>query len=218
VGRAGEETRFGVLPILALNILKAYLGFEPFFKIPEPEKLPRYHEYPDGRTPPGRMGAGGYAMRVRLAMINAKAFSYDGVIAVVDRDGKCNKDRIKELREGRDRAHEYGSLIPCALGVAIETIEAWILGDREALKQGLGFSPARPVAHPEKIWGNEGSGNHPKDRIRDLFAQDDSERSDPEMVRDVVSLADPATLKRTCPAGFAPFAEEVETNIGLVFR
>lgn len=92
----------------------------------------------------------------------------------------------------------------------LRMIEAWALGDRAALKavaQKNGDASAIPK-HPEEAWGDEAdrASGHPKCLLRRALGRDPT----PQDFADLADSASVAVLRSTCPASFAPFADEVD--------
>ncbi len=92
----------------------------------------------------------------------------------------------------------------------LRMIEAWALGDGAAVEEvaGKGGDPAAIPAHPEEAWGDEkerGSA-HPKCLIRRALGRDPRAQDFADLARE----ADVEALRVSCPASFAPFADEAE--------
>jgi hypothetical protein len=88
-------------------------------------------------------------------------------------------------------------------------IEAWALGDREALAQLLEVDVSElDYGNPEELWGNEHApnSNHPKAVWRRL--------TDGMIAHaEVAAASDPEVLRDTCPESFAAFADDVAAAV-----
>jgi hypothetical protein len=137
-------------------------------------------------------------------------------VILVDRDGKrVGGDRLTKLREGRRTA---ASEVPtcAAVGVAIETIEAWLLADEGAMTEVIGVNIARQP-DPETLDGAKGTPRHPKAvleacmtpaKARGLRAAD--------IKRRIAEAADLKVVEARCSAGFGRFAQEVRSELGHI--
>ncbi|MBM4397859.1 MAG: DUF4276 family protein, partial [Deltaproteobacteria bacterium] len=135
----------------------------------------RFRREPDweNRRLPWLRGSRGLAAKVLLALKESAREGVDAVVVVVDRDGRgTNGEKLKRLRDGRDLARREGLTLPAALGVAIETMEAWLLADQRALSEAIG-SKVRLQPSPENLCGEKGSDRHPKTRLDRLAAGQD---------------------------------------------
>lgn len=134
------------------------------------------------------------------------------IVAVSDRDGKENSDRIEGLNEGRE--YVARSRKPCAVGVAIETIEAWLLADEQALREGLENPAISRQKDPESLTSrDETSANSPKGCLNQLIdeSQEGAASSDyPELYAAIARAIDLDVLIKRCPEGFVPFAAQVK--------
>ncbi|MEL6349837.1 MAG: hypothetical protein AAFV53_42430 [Myxococcota bacterium] len=106
----------------------------------EPRKFGRVHGGRDSH------GLSGFAKKVYRALKDAELDGETALIIVVDRDGTPRRSRFDELDEGCTAA---GSTVPCAIGVAQEMVEAWLLGDPGAFQRAFGADAARPPHDPE---------------------------------------------------------------------
>lgn len=149
----------------------------------------------------------GYKKKVLAAALEARKAGYMGVIVLIDRDRKPAKETLLPLQQGRDAAAERG-LPVVAVGVAVETFDAWMIADGKAIGQA-GGNDARSHPHPEKLTGEENSGNHPKDKAHELFPGGALS----EKYRLVARHLRLDVLERCCPEGFKPFADEVRERI-----
>lgn len=139
---------------------------------------------------------------------------------LVDADRRA-QERLKRLRELRERFHGKGVRfhVPVALGVAVETIEAWLLADEDALARVLGVRQ-RPehIGSPEDLRGARGGADDPKARLNSWLRHDtQSPRSFLQQVNALIREIDLDVVAQRCPRGFAPFREDVLRNLGPLF-
>ncbi len=150
---------------------------------------------------------GGYKGKVLAAMVTADNESFDGLIFVIDRDR--DSERPGELKSGREEARRKEVAIPTALGCCIETIEAWLLADRDAVSEALGVSRNEVARNPENLDGKEGSGRHPKDEMDRLHRLSSDDLDWVTLYKNIAATADLSELARHCPKGFKPFLDEL---------
>lgn len=108
-------------------------------------------------SPRRRMGTSlrGYRAKAEaLAKIAEATTAYGAAVMLVDRDHEEEQARGEALGRGVEDA---GRAKMCAVGEAVEDIEAWILADAGLLTRAL------PVPC-EQLWGSEADAesNHPK--------------------------------------------------------
>lgn len=149
-----------------------------------------------------------YAKKVRRAIQLARQDGYQALAVVIDRDRKKDADRIVPLRDGRD-AMASGSFPACAVGMAVEAFDAWMIADGKAVRTAEG-DPAKTHPKPESLAGKEGTGDHPKDMAAVIFG---SKAGLGDKYAVVAQHVDLDQLAKTCPKGFAPFAEDVRRHI-----
>ncbi len=141
----------------------------------------------------------------------------DAVVAVVD-SADDPRGRLKQLQDGR-RLAEQDNLplsLRCAVGVAIQEIEAWLLADEDARCCGFGDDvgrrslPSSPedIADPKTTFA-EFQGDCLTARPKEFDAHLIRRAIVDNMRIDVVA--------RRCPAGFEPFKREIEERIGPLF-
>jgi hypothetical protein len=206
IGTAGQpsvlphEAREGVVQVLVRRVLDApasELEFKPravrdFPKEPGKFKGPRLE---------------GDARKAYRAYQLAR-FDHDGMIMVRDSDN-TGDERLAQMEAGIAAARQRsGPRIPHACGLAIQTIEAWVLGALACRDQPV---PALPRGKAiEELWGsaNDPGSNHPRPlcrrALRDIHMSDDLSGKVA-----VVEDCDLAGLERACPGGFARFARDV---------
>lgn len=171
------------------------------------------------REPPHHLQTRKAAQALALASVlgaDALVFACDadkahGAARAVER-----RRRLRELRESIEAGFAHAratdpeaTRVLTAAAVPARMIEAWALGDREALAELLGSSGAtldyRP---PEELWGDEDDrdSNHPKCVWRRTTGKRITHAEIGERAR-------PKVLERTCPESFAPFARDVESAL-----
>jgi hypothetical protein len=131
--------------------------------------------------------------------------TFDAVVVVVDRDGPRNAERLAEMQQGRDL---YGdSRFPCALGVAVEAFDAWMIADRAGI-EAAGGDGTKAHTNPESV-------RHPKDQADAIFGTRGGAGLGPKYTI-IADKTDLARLEECCPKGFKPFADEIRQRIGRV--
>lgn len=155
-----------------------------------------------------RKHSGGYAGKVRAAMVQADTEGFDALVFVMDRDRDAGRPR--ELEKGRDAARLKQVTIPTAIGCCIETVEAWLLADPSAVSEVLGINSSEIPPNPETLDGKEGSGQHPKDVMQRLQHAAPGESNWDEIYQEIAVKADLDRVARHCPRGFKPFLEELK--------
>lgn len=81
----------------------------------------------------------GYDKKLRFSVGQARSRGLDGLVAVVDRDKDKAGHRANELRSTRHADRQQGKCFPTALGVAEPHVDAWLLDDPAAVREGLGL-------------------------------------------------------------------------------
>jgi hypothetical protein len=125
--------------------------------------------------------------------VNA-GFPVDRAIVVRDADHKNSEALISQM-ESKISGRTY--LFPRYLLVAVETMEAWLLADEQALSAVTNQALHR-VPEPEKIFD-------PKARLRTILSRAQIVYT-PEMGRKIAAAARPDILAARCPS-FKKFQE-----------
>lgn len=197
----GDEPR-GAVSVLARRILEKQFGRELHDWEIECDVLPRVHRASESVS--------GYPRKVHLAIEEAKIRGCSSVAVVVDRDRTEGGSRLGQLREGRDLAEQRDNPLAykTALGVAVETVEAWLLADERALNEALALDPKAPaIPSPEALGGGPRTETHPKNVLRKLIQRSGAASKAP--YDDIAERARLDVVERRCPIGFAPFAAEL---------
>ncbi len=155
------------------------------------------------------------AQKVQFAKRQALYNKSAGAVFVLDSEGDL-EGRKRELVDGRDREHPK---YPMAVGVAHPCIEAWLLADAPAIRRALELPKTPSVPdNPEELPAPSADGNHnPKTVLRQIAGARQGELGSKEKDMIAKAMNDLALLRDRCPAGFAPFADEVENRICPLF-
>lgn len=96
-------------------------------------------------------GRKGFKKKVKLAIGLARLAGLEGLIATLDADKQ--PDRIKRLKEARNEDRDDRSKLrfPVVIGQANPELEAWLLDDTHAVKNGLRLSAQTKVPSPDKV-------------------------------------------------------------------
>ncbi len=204
----------GPLPIFVRKLTaEAAKGAPVEFRAREIRKLRMFPESSRGIRP----SQYGYARKLAALPGLREGREADAIVAVVDRDGKRHKDRIQELNKGRDELRNSNK--PCAVGVAVEMIEAWLLADEEALRTALNDPSIQRQPDPETLASrNENSDQNPKGRLQRLMERSlghELPQADfPGSYAEIAKNASLSTLEQRCSEGFQPFAGQVRELFG----
>ncbi|MBX3474236.1 MAG: DUF4276 family protein [Planctomycetes bacterium] len=130
VSRDPTGERLGAVRILARRALAHYGVNVPDAAI-ESGFFSRFHSGTTARGHKKRMQA-------TLRDVDLSRKDVTAVVVVVDADGD-GASRLRELKAGRDDAKSAGVMIATKspVGVAVEMVEAWLLGDPNAVTQIL---------------------------------------------------------------------------------
>lgn len=188
----------GVLPVLAQKIIP---------RIAEGALALRWREI----TRLSPLKKSGLDAKAKAAVLLARRHGCKGLVLVVDNDGKDDEDRLEKLKECKPLAAGQ-PVVAC--GLAVQSIEAWTLGAPEAIATvlGVGVGTVRkeyPGPHVETLLENSGKEEQRPKGLVSRLAQLGHREDTIEFRREVAEQTDIAALERACPAGFAPFAEEL---------
>ena len=147
----------------------------------------------------------GYRKKARLALLKAAQEGCKAAVILIDRDGPRKAWKLNHVKAGRDEVSDF----PCAVRMAIETFDAWMITDGKAVGQAGGKADQSHPS-PETLDGPPESDQHPKRRAVKLFGTE-SLGAYYCAVAEHVRLD---VLARQCPDGFAPFADEVKDRLG----
>jgi hypothetical protein len=217
---AYREEREGFLQPLLRSMIgdQAELDFEG-------RKLVHLPRHPRGKTRAGKLQAENACRALALASAldaNALVLAFDTDKTSGTRAKRVERQRrLRELRESAERgfAHareldEDAASIQAAIAVPCRMIEAWALGDREALARLLGVSGHHlEYDAPEDLWGDEQDpdSGHPKcvwRRVTEGRIE----------LAEIGAEAAPSALARSCPDSVPPFADDVDRALSQCSR
>ena len=185
IGRPEQE---GVVETLVRSCLEAatrQLSFE----------VVKVSQLPKDRTRAGE------ARRARQAVDEARRRACDGFIYVRDADGH-HAERHRQLAEAFAKLD-----MPHAYGIAVETIEAWLMSDPVAVRAVLRRDVEVPDA-PEALWSRPGSAGHPKFEWNRLCRAAGYDYGLATMAA-VAQRLSVARARAACPEGFARFHDQL---------
>lgn len=144
-------------------------------------------------TPRGK--ARDYEKRCVAWLKQAQEEGYDALVLVVDRDGHA--ERLSGIQSAQENTL---CMLQRALGVAIESFDAWLLADQHALSKVL-HKRIDTQPDPEQM-------RQAKSHLQQLCA-DTGREANREFYFQVAQVVDLEQLRRRCPLGFEPFHERV---------
>ena len=160
----------------------------------------------------------GWVRRVKRHIRDAGDEHFDAIFVVVDHDR--DRKRATAIRKGvDDLMDETAAAFACesVVGFAIETFDAWMLADRQALENALKIDVGK-LPSPENLNGKPGTDRHPKRRMKDMIDRSHASVDHPSQL--YPKLAEALNLERLeklCPKGFGVFAKDVR-RVGQALR
>ena len=156
--------------------------------------------------------------KVLFAKRRARRNKSAGVVFVVDSEGNLKdlSKKKRQLTKGRD--FELPDL-PTAIGVAHPCIEAWLLADAAAIRRGLELTgnlqvPDKPVQLPAPRLDKQ---KNPKTELARAAGSAKKELAVKQKDRIAAAMNDMELVRKRCPQGFVPFADEVREHIVPLF-
>jgi hypothetical protein len=129
-------------------------------------------------------------------MLEAARRGFDGLILIIDQDNQ--PERGVEIKNSQEDRHVS---ISRALGVAVQTFDAWMIADENALTHVLGIVVAQQKS-PEQL-------SDPKNLCAFFLNKSRIGLGQSEMYARVALLVDVLKLEERYPLGFTPFATRV---------
>jgi hypothetical protein len=151
-------------------------------------------------------------------LLSGRKYDCAGTICVHDRDG--DEARLPAMQAGRERGLPLvDPSHRCVCAVAVESIEAWTLGAPTALIAHLDVTEAelRKVYHLNQIEKFKETSEKREKQPKAILQQvaELANQADGTAFRVCVAeRTDDAELRRHCPLGFVPFADELIAAFG----
>ena len=157
----------------------------------------------------------GWKNKAKAARKLAQQNRSHAAVFVVDSEGDL-AGRSEALKQGREAGPSHP---PMVIGIAHPCIESWLLADAAAIRRALDLPgtpdvPAEPETLPAPC---EGSRNNPKEVLRNLAGATTKELPVREKDEIAKAMNDMHLVRKRCPLGFAPFADEVDECICPLF-
>lgn len=180
------------LPNLVCRILEANVDTE-------------YNDWHDIRYLKGKGSI--YARKLKYLTRRARADDFVALAIVVDTDKSQRKDKLRELREGREDDRQQNPPFPTAVGEANPHFDVWLLDDAVAVRDALGLAGDCQIPNAIKI-------DNPKAALTELINQSEIEF---EHVSDALAeIAQRLTVNRCVhhkETGFGDFEQDVRDEI-----
>lgn len=191
----------GVLPVLARKVAPGI----------EPEGLAvRLREI----TRLSPIKKSGLDAKAKGAVLLARKHGCEGLVIVADQDGKLDEKRLDQLQSCASFAEGQG--VRVAVGLAVESIEAWSLGDPRAIANVLGVDEGAvrrlyPRKHIEELLENSGKEEHRPKPLMQRLAQLGGRSDGTDLRVEIAGQTDVEVLEAACPLGFALFANSIRS-------
>jgi hypothetical protein len=145
--------------------------------------------------------------KIKWLIERAWSKGFDAVVILVDRDRLSPKERSEQLADGRDEMARttQAQYPPCAVGVAVEAFDAWMICDQVAIKEADG-DPDKFTSRPEDV-------KKPKKKAAEIFGCPPNGTGLGQYYPAVAEKADLDNLRKCCPKGFGAFADDVKAHL-----
>jgi hypothetical protein len=164
-------------------------GLELEFRPVKDRTLPRIH------------GKGSRVLKRAVRwLLTATEERFDALVLLIDQDG----DRTRVVEVDLAQATDLSPL-PRAMGVAVRTLDAWMLADERGW-HAAGNDAVTRQRDPERL-------RRPKDVCLELARGIAGERPLRDVYADVSATSEISVLETRCPRGFAPFAARVRAAL-----
>lgn len=157
----------------------------------------------------------GLEKKLRTTLRVAIARRCDCAVIVIDRDGPKNDARLGHLRAARQAAEsspdgDLRSLATrTAVGVAVETVESWLLFDERGLNAGISPGAAIPRQRDPEKWSAD---RKPKGRFLALLRLSTRDAGNEVLYAAVADACDPSSLEKDS-ASFRALANELRERL-----
>lgn len=151
-----------------------------------------------------------YARKLKYLTRRARADGFIALAIVVDTDKAPPRDRLRDLRRGREEDRQGNPPFPTALGEANPHFDVWLLDDTVAVREALQLAADFHVPNAAKA-------AYPKDALSELI-QHSQMTSLPvsEIVGEIARHLVPERCVHRKETGFFTFIKDVGDEIGPV--
>jgi len=149
----------------------------------------------------------GYFRKLMLALIQARDFGDDAVVAVIDQDMQPHSQGLRAMREARSKDRQSFAPLPTAVGEAIPHGEAWLLDDPHGVRLALRLASSETIASLSQC-------EYPKteiDRLIDLSSFSDQDKL--ENLARIAREINPRRCQHPKVTGLHQFVEEVNEEL-----
>ena len=148
----------------------------------------------------------GFGNISRKLVVFAKQLQTAGskiIIVIVDNDRMPHNSRLNSLKRKINKVS-----IPVAVGVAIESVESWLLADEQALNFALGTTQIPRLPSSSKI-------RKPKDKLAQIVKKYANQPVSRNLYSQIADRADKRVLDKRCRS-FNHFHNELKTCLKMV--
>lgn len=154
-----------------------------------------------------RGSGNGYVRKLKFAIGQALNRGKDGLVAVADRDKDRHRQRQRDLQQGRDDHRAQHPQYPTVVAVADPHVEAWLLNDPKAVREGIGLSSAVDIPNVLKA-------GSPKDALDQLIhCHGQSEENSKTVLGRIAALIQVERCNHARDTGLADFHNEVNAEL-----
>ena len=149
----------------------------------------------------------GLSRKLLFAVRQAKDQELVGLVATVDTDNDRTRERLKELREAREKERTKSLPFPVVLGQANPHGEAWLLDDPVAVRRAFGLPGNAPVTNVRQT-------KNAKEELEALKRLS-GRAGDPvlEILADIAREVQPSRCVHAKETGFAEFVEDTKREL-----
>ncbi len=150
----------------------------------------------------------GYKRKLLFAIRQARARRLQGLVATVDADKDRPRRKLQQLRDGRESDRMASAHLPIGLGEAVPHLEAWLLDDPLAVREGLGLRADASIPSVRRT-------RNPKEALKELLSQSSRSGERPlEVWPDIAGKLRADRCNHANETGFKDFAEDLRVEIG----
>lgn len=148
-----------------------------------------------------------YARKLKYLTRRAQADGFAALAVVVDRDKSPARQKLRELRTGRDEDRQNQPPFPTAVGEASPHFDVWLLDDAVAIRDALELPADVPIPNAPK-------SDYPKDSLSELIERSAIDFADvSDALGEIARRLSTSRCAHRKVTGFAAFEKEVLDEI-----